>query len=73
MPVPRPVVVDRLPVGDRHQPAAQVAGVAQARVGAQGGEKRLLEGVLGPLAADRAAQHRHHLGGVLVDQRLEGR
>ena len=48
------MVVDRLAVGDRDQPAAQVAGVAQLRVGAQGGEEGLLEAVLGAVASDRA-------------------
>src|SRR6201996_386580 len=72
-PSPGPVVVDRLAVGDRHQPSPQVAGIAQARVGTQRGHEGLLEGVLGPLAADGPAQYRHHFGGVLVDQRLEWR
>ena len=41
------VMVDRLAVGDRQQPAAQVVGVVELRVGAQGGEEGLLEAVLG--------------------------
>ena len=41
------------------------------RAAAEGRQEGLLEGVFGPLAADRAAQHRHHLAGVLVDQGLE--
>ena len=43
---PRPVVVEGLAMGDREQPAAEVLGVAQPRVGAQGGDHRLLEHVV---------------------------
>ena len=72
-PTPGAVVVDRLAMGDRDQPAAQVAVVLQLRVGTQGGEEGLLEAVLGVGAADSPPQHRHHIGGVLVDQSLERR
>jgi hypothetical protein len=68
---PGAVVVDRLAVGDRDQPAAQVAVVLELRVGTQRRQERLLEAVLGALAPDRPAQHGHHLGRVLVDQDLE--
>jgi hypothetical protein len=67
------VVVDRFAMGDRDQPAAQVARVAQPRVGAQGGEERFLEAVLGVHPPDGPTQHRHHVGGVLVDQDLKWR
>jgi hypothetical protein len=65
------VMVDCLAVGDGQQPAAQVAGVAQLRVGAQRGEEGLLEAVLRIAAADGPSQDRHHLGGVLVEQGLK--
>jgi hypothetical protein len=65
------VVVDRLAVGDRQQPAAQVARVAQLRVGAQGREEGLLEAVLDAVPADGAAQDRHHGGGMLVQHGLK--
>jgi hypothetical protein len=65
------VVVDRLAVGDRQQPAAQVVGVAEPWVGAERRQECLLEAVLGVGAADGAAQGRHHDPGVLADQCLE--
>jgi hypothetical protein len=67
------VVVDRLAVGNRKQPAAQIAGVFQLRIGAQGGDEGLLETVVGIGASDCATQHAHHVGGVLVEKGLEGR
>ena len=66
------VVVDGFAVGDRQQPAAQVARVAQLWVCAQRGEERLLKAILGLAAADRAAEHRHHLSGMVVEQGLKG-
>lgn len=67
------MVVDRLAVGDRQQPAAQVAIVVQLRIGPERRQKRLLEAVLRVSPADGPAQHRHHVGSVLVEQDLEGR
>ena len=43
----RAVVVDRLAVGDRQHPGAQVVAVAQPRVGPQRRQERLLEAVVG--------------------------
>jgi hypothetical protein len=60
------VVVDRLAMGDGQQPTAQIAVVAQLRVGPQRRQEGLLEAVLGVAPADGAAQHRHHVGGVVV-------
>jgi hypothetical protein len=65
------MVVDRLAVGDRHQPAAQVVVALEPRVGAQGGEKGLLKAVVGVDPADRPAQDPEHLAGVTVEQDLE--
>jgi len=65
------VVIDRLAMGDRDQPATQVPPVLQLGVGPQGGEEGLLEAVLGAGAADRSAQDGHHVARVLVDQGLE--
>ncbi len=65
------VVIDRLAVRDRQQPAAQVAVVVQLRIGAQRRQEGLLEAVIGIGAADGAAQHGHHVPGVLVEEGLE--
>ena len=43
----------------------------ELRVGAQGGEERLLEAVVGVDAADRSAQHAEHFAAVAVEQDLE--
>jgi hypothetical protein len=67
------VVVERLVVRDGQQPAAQVVGVAQARVGAQRGDHRLLEAVVGVDGADRGDAEAQHGLGVLVEQALERR
>ena len=67
------MVVDRLAVGDRQQPAAQVARVAELGIGAQRRQKGLLEAVLGSVAADGAAQDSHHRGGMLVQNGLKRR
>ncbi len=69
---PGAVVVNRLAVGDRQKPAAQVGRRLQLGVGAQGGDEGLLEAILGVKAPDGAAQHSHHGGGVFVEQGLEG-
>ena len=49
-----PVVVDRLAVGDRQQPGAQVGRVAQPWVGAHRRDERLLEAVVGVDGPDLA-------------------
>ena len=65
-------VVDHLAVGDREQPAPQVVGVAQVGVGPQRRDHRLLEAVGPVVGADRRRQEAVEVGGVLVEQRLEG-
>ena len=45
----------------------------QALVRAQRAEERLLEGVVGPIAAEPAAQEAEHLAGMLGVERLERR
>ena len=66
------VMVERLAVGDRQHPAAQVLGVAQPRVGAHRGEERLLEAVVGVLAADRRHEEAPDRLALLVEEALEG-
>ena len=43
----------------------------ERRVGAQGAEERLLEGVLGPLSPEPADEHAEHLVAVLGVEALE--
>ena len=47
--------------------------VVEPVVGAQRAQERLLEGVVGPVAAELAAQQPEHLGAVLGVERLERR
>ena len=47
--------------------------VLEPVVGAQGAQERLLEGVVGAIAAELAAQQPEHLGAVLGIERLERR
>jgi hypothetical protein len=66
------MVVDRLTVGDRHQPPPQVVAVLEPRVRAQGGEERLLKAVVGVEAADGAPEDAQHLTAMAVEENLEG-
>ena len=56
----RAVRVERLAVRDRQHPRPQVRAGAQARVGAQRRDERLLEAVLGLVAPDRRDQKAPH-------------
>ena len=67
------VDVDRLAVRDREHPRAQVGVSAQARVGAQCGDERLLEAVLRLERADGRDEIAPDDLAVLVEERLEGR
>src|SRR5947208_11718125 len=67
------VLVDRDPPCDRVHPRAQVLAVAQLRVGAEGAEERLLEGVLGPVRPQAADQESEDLVAVLFVEALERR
>ena len=69
----RAVGVDRLAVRDREHPRPQVGVAAQPRVRAQGRQERLLEAVVGLLAADRRHQEPVHVIAVLIEEHLEWR
>ena len=71
-PGPAAMVVDRLAMGDREQPAAQVGGVAQGWVGAERGDEGLLETVVGIRRAHDSNQQTVDVALVLVQQSLEG-
>ena len=70
-PRPRADVVDHLAVGDRQQPAAQVRGVAQARIGAQRREPGLLVAVVGVDRTDARDQEAVDIASMRVEQCLE--
>ena len=59
-PDPGPDLVDRLVVGDRHQPAPHVASRPQLGIGPQGGQKRLRPGVVGLDRPEQGAADPHH-------------
>ena len=58
---------------DREDPRAQPASVLQPRIGAQGAHERLLEGVVGALAAQPLDEEPEDLVPVLLVEALEGR
>ena len=64
-------LVDRLVVGDRHQPAPDVAVRPQVGVGPQGGQERLRPGVVGVDRAEQGAADPHHHRAVLGHDRFE--
>ena len=70
---PRPVVVERLAVRDRQKPAAEVVRVAQARVGAERRDHRLLEAVVGVDGPDGADEKPQDGIRVIVEQALKRR
>ena len=65
------MVVERGGGGDAVQPGAQVVGVAQAGVRAQGTQQRLLQHVLGVVVAGEPAGVREQLVAVGLDERPE--
>ena len=65
--------VDRDALGDDQHPRPKVVGVAEPVVRAERSEERLLERVVGALAAEPAAEESQHLGRVLGVERLERR
>jgi hypothetical protein len=67
------VVVEDLAVGDGEQPAPQVRGVTELRVGPQRGDDRLLEAVGAVVGADLGHHEPVEVRSVVVEQRLEGR
>jgi hypothetical protein len=66
-------VVDRLVVGDRQQPGTRCRVRSQPGIGAQRGEERFLEAVLGSVDADHRAQGAPDVLAVALKQILEGR
>ena len=64
-------LVDRLAVGDRHQPPAHVAVGSQPRVRLQRRQERLGPGVLGVGRGEQRPAHPHHDRAVLLDDLLE--
>ena len=67
------VDVERDVAGDRDHPGAQVRAVLETSVGAQRAQERLLERVVGTVAAELAAQDAEHLVAVLGVEPLERR
>jgi hypothetical protein len=67
----RPGRIDRLSPRDRQDPGAQVRVGAQARIRAQRGDERLLEGVVGIVRADQRPQEPEDLVAVGIEERLE--
>jgi hypothetical protein len=66
-------MIDHLAVRDREDPAAQVRGVPELRVGAQRSQPRLLVAVVGVDAADTGHQEAVDIAAVGVEQGLKGR
>jgi len=67
------MVVERLAMGDREHPGAQVRIAAQPRVCPHRGQECLLEAVVGILAAHGSHQEPVDVVPVFVEERLEGR
>jgi len=72
-PRPRAVGVERLAVGDRENPRAQVRVATQPRVRAQRGDERLLEAVVGLARTDGRDEKAPYRVAVCVEKALEGR
>ena len=66
-------VVDDDPARDREDPGAQMVAVLETRIGSEGAEERLLEGVLRPLAAEPPAEKPEDFVAVGFVEGLEGR
>jgi hypothetical protein len=66
-------MVDGLAVRDREQPPAQVPGVLELRVRAEGRDEALLVDVVRVGRADARGDESQHGGSVLVEQLLKGR
>ena len=72
-PAARPMVVDRLPRGDREDPTVELRPVRDARVGAQRRQERLLEAVVGVARPHRHGQEPVDGGAVRLEERPERR
>src|SRR5439155_26114731 len=66
-------VVEDDPPRDREHPGAQMQSVLEPRIGAERAQERLLERVVGAVAADPLAQEAEHLLAVGLVERLERR
>ena len=69
---PAPRLVDDDPARDREHPGAQMLAVLEPRIGSQGAEERLLEGILGALAAEPPAEEPEDFVAVGFVEGLEG-
>jgi len=67
------MLIDHDPAGDRECPGAEVVGVPEPRVCAQRTEERLLERVVGAIAAEPPNEEAIDLVAVLLGEALEGR
>lgn len=68
-----PMLVDHDPACDRERPGAEVVGVAELRVRAEGTQKRLLERIVRAVTAEAAHEEPIDLLLVLVVETLERR
>jgi hypothetical protein len=66
-------VVERLSVRDREDPAAQIFGAAEAGIGPQRRDPRLLIAVIGVDPADCCDQEAVYVSSMGIEQRLERR